>query len=109
MSLEIDFLRHYGWNRSYVDRIKRAVGPCFLPIQEKAIRSGNLFDGRSLVVAGPTSCGKGLIGELACLSDEYLDMRPPEDGRTVRESVEHVLDCIKNHFANEIEKATPQE
>ena len=45
------------------------------------------------------------IGELACLSDEYLDMRPPEDGRTVRESVQHVLDCLRDHFADEIEKA----
>ena len=49
------------------------------------------------------------IGELSCLSDEYLDMRPPEHGRTVRESVEHVLDCLQNHFANGVEQAKPKE
>ena len=49
------------------------------------------------------------IGELACLSDEYLDLRPPDGGRSVRESVEHVLACLKDHFANEIENAVPPE
>jgi hypothetical protein len=49
------------------------------------------------------------VGELSCLSDEYLDVRPPGGGRTVRESVEHVLDTLKGHFADQIERATPSE
>ena len=47
------------------------------------------------------------VGELACLSDEYLDVRPPGGGRTVRESVEHVLDTLTTHFAQQIEQAKP--
>ena len=49
------------------------------------------------------------VGELSCLSDEYLDMKPPGGGRTVRESVEHVLDTLKGHFADQIEKAKAPE
>ena len=45
------------------------------------------------------------VGELACLSDEYLDVRPPGGGRTVRESVEHVLETLNGYFASEIEGA----
>lgn len=49
------------------------------------------------------------IGELACLSDEYLDVRPPEGGRTVREIVEHVLDALESYFPEQVERATPGE
>jgi hypothetical protein len=45
------------------------------------------------------------VGELACLSDEYLDVRPPGGGRTVREVVEHVLG--NDYFPDQIEQATP--
>ena len=45
------------------------------------------------------------IGELACLDDEYLDVRPPGGGRTVRESVEHVLETLTGHFISQIEQA----
>jgi len=36
------------------------------PVQEKAIRAG-LLEGRSLLVCTPTSSGKTLVGELACV------------------------------------------
>jgi len=49
------------------------------------------------------------VGELACLSDEYLDVRPPGGGRTVRESVEHVLDTLTGYFAPQIEQAVDPE
>ncbi|MBT3374702.1 MAG: hypothetical protein HN742_28650 [Lentisphaerae bacterium] len=49
------------------------------------------------------------IGELACLDDEYLDARPPDGGRTVRESVEHVLDTLTDYFAPQIEQAVDAE
>ena len=47
------------------------------------------------------------IGELACLSDEYLDVRPPEGGRTVREIVEHVLATMEGYFPEQVERARP--
>lgn len=49
------------------------------------------------------------VGELACLSDEYLDVRPPGGGRTVRETVEHVLDTLANYFPDQVERATPKD
>ena len=49
------------------------------------------------------------MGELACLSDEYLDVRPPEGGRTVREIVEHVLDTLENYVPEQVEQATAEE
>jgi uncharacterized damage-inducible protein DinB len=47
------------------------------------------------------------VGELACLSDEWLDVRPPEGGRTVRETVEHVLDTLDSYLGEQIEQARP--
>ena len=47
------------------------------------------------------------IGELACLSDEYLDVRPPDGGRTVRETVEHVLETLNNYVPMQVEQAKP--
>jgi hypothetical protein len=49
------------------------------------------------------------VGELACLSDEYLDVRPPEGGRTVREVVEHVLATLEGYTADQVERAVPSE
>jgi hypothetical protein len=49
------------------------------------------------------------IGELACLSDEQLDLRLPGDGRTVREIVEHTLATLEGYFLAEIEDAQPPE
>lgn len=48
------------------------------------------------------------MGELACLSDDYLDVRPPDGGRTVRETVEHVLDTLTHYVPEEVEKAKPK-
>ena len=47
------------------------------------------------------------IGELACLSDEYLDARPAEGGRTVREIIEHVLATMEGYFPEQVERARP--
>lgn len=49
------------------------------------------------------------IGELACLSDEQLDLRPPNGDRTVREIVEHVLYTLTDYFANQITQSHKQE
>ena len=49
------------------------------------------------------------IGELACLNDEQLDLRPPNGDRTVREIVEHVLYTLTDYFPNQIAQARKQE
>lgn len=45
------------------------------------------------------------VGELSCLSDEYLDVRPPEGGRTIRETVEHVIDSLEQYIPEQVERA----
>ena len=47
------------------------------------------------------------VGELACLTDEQLDLRLPEGGRTVREIVEHTLATLEGYFADQIRCAGP--
>ena len=49
------------------------------------------------------------VGELACLSDEYLDVQPPGGGRTVRETVEHVIGVLETYVYDQIERATPRQ
>jgi len=48
------------------------------------------------------------VGELACLSDEYLDVRPKAGERTVRETVEHVLESLEGYFADQVERSDPE-
>jgi uncharacterized damage-inducible protein DinB len=48
-------------------------------------------------------------GELACLSDEYLDVRPLEGGRTIRETVEHVIGTLEGYIPDQVERATPKQ
>lgn len=45
------------------------------------------------------------VGELACLSDEYLDITPPEGGRTLRQIIEHVLETLNDYLPEQIEQA----
>ena len=47
------------------------------------------------------------VGERACLSDDYLDRRPVDGGRTVRETVEHVLETLEGYVPGQVERATP--
>jgi len=49
------------------------------------------------------------VGELACMTDEQLDLRLPGEGRTVREIVEHTLATLEGYFADEIANAQPGE
>ena len=49
------------------------------------------------------------IGELACLSDEQLDLSVPDGGRSIREVVEHVLGTLEGYFSDQIERAVPGE
>ena len=75
MPLEFYFLRHSGWESSWVNCLRTSIGPSFLPIQEKDIQQGQLIKGKTLVAIGPTSCGKGLIGKLSSL-DQIRHTRP---------------------------------
>ncbi len=45
------------------------------------------------------------IGELSCLTDEQLDLRVPDDGRTVREVAEHLLGTLTGYFGEQIRAA----
>jgi len=45
------------------------------------------------------------VGEVACLNDEQLDLRPANGDRTVREIVEHVLDALNDYFPNQVAQA----
>lgn len=47
------------------------------------------------------------VGELACLTDEQLDMRVPEGGRSIREVVEHVLETLEGYFPDQIRRTFP--
>jgi hypothetical protein len=47
------------------------------------------------------------IGELACLSDEQLDLHLPDGGRSIREVVEHTLATLEGYFAGQVRRARP--
>ena len=46
------------------------------------------------------------IGELACLTDDQLDLQLPEGDRSVRDIVEHVLGVATGYIPDQIEHAT---
>ncbi len=64
---EIDFLRHYGLDRETTAILRAEYGDELLPVQETAILRHRLFDGGNMVISSPTSSGKTLVGEIACL------------------------------------------
>jgi hypothetical protein len=47
------------------------------------------------------------VGELACLTDEQLDMHLPGDERSIREIVEHTLATLEGYFVDQIKGARP--
>jgi hypothetical protein len=49
------------------------------------------------------------VGELACLTDEQLDLRLPGDGRSIRKIVEHTLATLEEYFSEQIKGARPPE
>ncbi len=49
------------------------------------------------------------VGELACMTDEQLEVRLPGDGRTVREIVEHTTATLEGYFVDQILEAQPGE
>src|SRR3990172_6213166 len=73
MPMETSFLRHFGWQVQWIKQVIDNLGGYFLPIQERAIQEGGLFEGKNLLVIGPTSCGKGLVGDLCCLNQVRQD------------------------------------
>ena len=46
------------------------------------------------------------IGELACMTDEQLDLRVP-GGRSAREVVTHVLETLEGYFVEQVRQAEP--
>jgi len=49
------------------------------------------------------------VGELACLSDEQLDLHVPNGGRSIREVVEHTLATLEGYFGTQVRGARPAE
>jgi hypothetical protein len=49
------------------------------------------------------------VGELACMTDEQLELRLPSEGRTVREIVEHTLATLESYMVDQILEAQPEE
>lgn len=47
------------------------------------------------------------VGELACMTDEQLELCLPGGGRTAREIVEHTLATLEGYFADQIHEARP--
>lgn len=65
--MELEFLRHWGFSARIIDCLKDAYGERLLPLQERALREGNLLDGNSLLVNAPTSAGKTFLAEVLFL------------------------------------------
>ncbi len=61
--MEIDFLRHFGFKSKHIETLQSAYGSHLLPLQERAVKEGNLFEGANLVLCGPTSSGKTFLAE----------------------------------------------
>ena len=49
------------------------------------------------------------VGELACLSDDQLELRIPGGGRSIREVVEHVLGVLEGFAIGQITGAEPHQ
>jgi len=47
------------------------------------------------------------VGELACLTDDQLDLSVPDGGRSIREVVEHVLGTLEGYVADQVRRAVP--
>ncbi len=47
------------------------------------------------------------VGELACLTDEQLDLKPPDGQRTIRETIEHVIESLSHYTPEQIEQSAP--
>jgi helicase len=65
--MDIEFLKHYDFPEPYVTTLQNNYGNKFLPLQEKGIKQGKLFEGSHLLVQAPTSSGKTMLAELLFL------------------------------------------
>lgn len=65
--MEIDFLRHFGFSKQHVSVLRDTYGDSLLPLQEKTITEGKLFDRENLLVCSPTSSGKTFLAEVLFL------------------------------------------
>lgn len=61
--MEIDFLRHFGFKSEHIAVLRKAYGDDLLPLQERVIQEGRLFEGESLLICAPTSAGKTFLAE----------------------------------------------
>jgi helicase len=62
--MDIDYLSQIGFPPEIIENIKDRNGKSLLPIQEKCIREGCIFEENNLLVCAPTSSGKTFLAEL---------------------------------------------
>lgn len=65
--MEIDFLRCFDFPQNLIDSLRSQYGNNLLPLQEKVIREGRLFDRENLLICAPTSSGKTFLAEILFL------------------------------------------
>ncbi|MBN2329110.1 MAG: DEAD/DEAH box helicase [Candidatus Omnitrophica bacterium] len=65
--MEIAFLHHFGFPADLIDSLRSEYGDHLLPLQEKVIQEGRLFEQANLLVCAPTSSGKTFLSEILFL------------------------------------------
>jgi helicase len=65
--MKIATLEAYGLDEAVLKLWKDAGREQLLPVQEQAIRSGRVLEGKNVVVFSPTSSGKTFVGEMAAI------------------------------------------
>ncbi len=65
--MEIDFLRHFDFSKEQLSILQSTYGNTLLPLQERVIREGKLFEGGRLLIRAPTSSGKTFLAEILFL------------------------------------------
>ncbi|MGC9326078.1 MAG: DEAD/DEAH box helicase [Candidatus Hinthialibacter sp.] len=65
--MDIAFLHHFGFPADLIDSLRSEYGDSLLPLQEKVIQEGRLFEHDNLLVCAPTSSGKTFLAEIIFL------------------------------------------
>ncbi len=65
--MEIEFLRHFGFSSKHINTLKEAYGKNLLPLQQRVIKEGKLFEGHNILISAPTSSGKTFLAEILFL------------------------------------------
>jgi len=69
--MRVNQLAKYGFPQNVISLWEEFLGEELLPVQERAVREGGLFEGKSLLISAPTSSGKTFVGELGALHSAF--------------------------------------